>query len=382
MEKNKKNILTMIMIITLSILTLISSTYASSCTEDTQCSDGDSKTFDKCVDDIWGGGKYCTNYGYYDNLNCKYDSQCNDNNPDTEDSCESGNPLDTDSYFSGKSCKHFLGNVYAGTLGSKTCDDDYSLTIDSKFTPQQAGGSYFCKYELKATVCTEHTQCDDNNEFTLDLCKMNHNIDTYVCENIQNGCLSDVDCSDDDIETADYCNLGLNSCSAHNSNILSKQGNGFNTYLSYVNIINVIGHLNNGETENFNINVETGEVKDGLNSNALIGFEIYEDTFKIERDNIGWRTTSENINTYNPDRIDTDMFLFQTLFANERKDYLTPNNAKCSFHKLNVGDWESIINPASNWKEVAIGNKVLVTAKAKVANSKLYVAEEKKIMAN
>ena len=228
------------------------------------------------------------------------------------------------------------------------------------------GTTAYCSY-IKFKSCSSHAQCDDSNDETLDLCKMDDRIEEYSCENIQNGCLSDVDCSDDDIETSDYCKLSTNKCSAYNSEVLKYPGNGFNTYMSYVNNINVIGHLKNGETEKFNINVETGEVKDGLNSNALIVFNIYEDTYKLEKDNMEWKRIPENFETYNPDYIEEDMFLFQTLFSIEEKRYMTPDYTKCSFKKLNVGDWENRINPVSDWKGLA--DEIKYVPNEYVANS-------------
>ena len=109
----------------------------------------------KCSDLQNGGG----------NPECVQDSDCNDNNPCTNDTCESGK------------C------VYQCNEGAD-CDDGNSNTIEDKC--QLVDGS--CQCIGQTPECTQDSDCNDGNACTEDKCQ------DYHCEHMNYG--SDHLCND------------------------------------------------------------------------------------------------------------------------------------------------------------------------------------------
>lgn len=142
-----------------------------SCTNTSECNDGDPCTVDTCV------------AGH-----CRHEKKdCDDKNICTEDLCEE----------SGK-CVHI---ERPGCCTSDAeCDDDNPCTKDT------CKNTVCLNDKTDPTCCNSLKECDDQNECTLDNCN------NHKCEHIKvtgpNCCSKDSDCLDSNPCTADVCKDG------------------------------------------------------------------------------------------------------------------------------------------------------------------------------
>lgn len=112
---------------------------------------------------------------------CLGHSDCDDNDPCTEDLCLNG------------TCSHNPVNCDDGNI----CTDDYC-----------DGG---CKHEKKPGCCNSDAECDDKNPCTKDQCLSHvcvHNVYDPMC------CVSDDECDDNNFCTLDFCSA--NRCNHTN----------------------------------------------------------------------------------------------------------------------------------------------------------------------
>ncbi|MDD5193121.1 MAG: hypothetical protein PHF67_00895 [Candidatus Nanoarchaeia archaeon] len=200
------------------------------------CKDG--KCIDKpiCTIDNDCKSKQICLSGKCKNITCSSDSECEDNNPYTEDKCSNPNTLESFCMYDPIKC---IKNSDCGkdVYGDVFCSDNLVVNNHLVFKCNGKGSKSYCtnstNIEKRQTcpdgclngicidiVCKNDFECDDNNSYTEDKC-LNQNTLKSFCVHNEIKCIFDSDCGES--SSKKYC-LDSQICSANVSYYCNNSG--------------------------------------------------------------------------------------------------------------------------------------------------------------
>jgi hypothetical protein len=177
------------------------------------------------------GGYFDNNIAYrmsfnyeVQNVICSSDSQCNDNNPNTEDKCNNPGTVQSscvhnniacfsnaqcgrDAYVGNKYCKN--GSVYQdyeqfSCSNPTTSNSQCSSNIVQKLVQGCANGC--TNGACTIIVCSQNSDCNDNDLYTEDKCN-NPGTAQSSCSNTEVNCVTNNDCGITGLFGNEFCSL-------------------------------------------------------------------------------------------------------------------------------------------------------------------------------
>ncbi len=360
------------------------------CNSDSQCEDGNPMgnnqyTKDVCEYDSDLGFRTCKHY-VKSTYSCDSNSDCVDENSDKLYKCFNGlcNYFDKNYTIYGdcnEEIPHFKSHdsskydlLYEGEDGHycryspiisdfsiRACSFSPSIDYDGfVIRTMFYSNSKTCTYEL-FNLCDEDVDCIDDDPYTKDSCKRinehnsgilifpGHSVD--VCMHEKSSvvrCLTDAECFnmtpdnpyDLEICTSEgYCESFYDDEDSLNllkrNNIDKSDRIKFNKFLNYIPKINFLGYLNNGEVEEFTVDVKTAKVTKGLSPDAFLLIEIHQNAFEELKNKIYKRYDESTFYYKSQGFFNKERLLFASLLS-----YSSPyvNSSKV----VKINNWDQL----------------------------------------
>ncbi|MDP2925890.1 MAG: hypothetical protein Q8N99_05965 [Nanoarchaeota archaeon] len=208
---------------------------------------------------------YCEN-GYCNYFECEKIDDCNDNNPNTEDTCINPSTKQSSCSFISISC-----------FDSSLCNDNNPNTEDTCISP--GTGDSECKHEI--IKCLNDLACNDNNPNTEDTCitpGTSLSTCTHTTLLITIACYNNSGCNDNNPNTEDKCiSPGTGDSECKHETIIDYN-------LSLINVV----HISASATTN---SVTLSFSTEPDNSSLIKNFEV-------SKGNVFWDVLGPNISSY------------------------------------------------------------------------------------